>query len=234
MLWKIVKMMIDANTLKKISILGQKDVLKGLLEYIDIDQIPIYYGGNLSYSDPSNPDAPHIQDSCRWYSPEVLNMNDWVDRINKNRDPSLDPSLPRPHGGSGVQEALPIPGSDAYKFAMTHPRCSYEEFMAKSRSMVVGSGLSIDIPVADNEVSPENDGTVSASGNASMTSPLTPIRSTLLQNTSPISGLVTPYHGSGLSSEFPHANFTDNFSVTSNLTPITTPKRRGSVIPNTL
>jgi hypothetical protein len=66
-MWGLVKPMIHPNTQRKVRILSKKDVLRGLQEHIDIDQIPEYYGGNARCSPPSDMDAVAEvgKDSCR-------------------------------------------------------------------------------------------------------------------------------------------------------------------------
>jgi len=50
MLWKILKPMLDANTQKKVHIIGS-DYQKTLLEHIAPDQLPVEYGGTCSHKD---------------------------------------------------------------------------------------------------------------------------------------------------------------------------------------
>lgn len=56
-IWKLIKGLVHENTQRKIKILSQKEVLNGLLEHIDIDQIPSYYGGGMDFGG---------KDSCRY------------------------------------------------------------------------------------------------------------------------------------------------------------------------
>lgn len=46
-LWRMVKPMVHENTQKKIQILSKSQTLQGLLQHIDIENIPVYYGKNL-------------------------------------------------------------------------------------------------------------------------------------------------------------------------------------------
>lgn len=55
-LWRLIKSLVHENTQKKVRVLSKREVLDGLLEYIDIEQIPEYYGGKLDYGG---------HDSCR-------------------------------------------------------------------------------------------------------------------------------------------------------------------------
>ncbi|RYG67290.1 hypothetical protein EON64_07755 [archaeon] len=74
MAWKIVKPMVHENTQKKIRILSPKETLKGLQEHIDISDIPEYYGGQKDYGG---------HDSVRFCSPETVEMNEYVRRLNE-------------------------------------------------------------------------------------------------------------------------------------------------------
>jgi hypothetical protein len=71
-IWRIVKPMVHEvhprlfaspdrltepqNTQKKVKILSKREVLAGLSEHIDVNQIPVYYGGKLDMGG---------HDSCR-------------------------------------------------------------------------------------------------------------------------------------------------------------------------
>ena len=99
MIWKIAKQFVHPNSQKKVRILSKADTLSGLQEFIDIDQIPVYYGGNLRYEAPSScivdindndtADDPQIpnhvseKDVCRYYSPDTIQLNQYVEQINK-------------------------------------------------------------------------------------------------------------------------------------------------------
>lgn len=72
--WKLVKPLVHENTQQKVRILSASETLKGLLEHIDIDQIPEYYGGNLDYGG---------HDSCRFKCPDVVAMDEYVRKLNE-------------------------------------------------------------------------------------------------------------------------------------------------------
>jgi len=74
MIWKMVKSLVHENTQRKVRILAKKDVLSGLSEFIDVDQIPEWYGGKLDYGG---------ADSCRFKSPDVVAMNAYVKSLNE-------------------------------------------------------------------------------------------------------------------------------------------------------
>jgi len=74
MLWKMIKPMVHPNTQKKVKILSRSETLKGLEEHIAIEDIPEYYGGKRDYGG---------HDSCRWQSPEVVALGEFVKRINE-------------------------------------------------------------------------------------------------------------------------------------------------------
>jgi hypothetical protein len=89
MLWKIVKPMVHENTQRKVRILSKSETLKGLQEHIDLSQIPVYYGGELQYPPPtdylaneSDDQEKNHLDSCRYYSPDVIEMNGYVRQLN--------------------------------------------------------------------------------------------------------------------------------------------------------
>lgn len=71
--WKLLKPLVHENTQKKVKILSASETLKGLQEHIDISQIPEYYGGQLDFGGP---------DSCRFSSPEVLEMEEYVRKVS--------------------------------------------------------------------------------------------------------------------------------------------------------
>lgn len=82
-IYRMVKSLIHENTQKKIRILSKRDTLAGLQEHIDISQIPEYYGGQLRYGpEPTDPSKDN-KDSCRFYSPDVIAMNEFVKNINE-------------------------------------------------------------------------------------------------------------------------------------------------------
>jgi hypothetical protein len=74
-LWKMIKGFIHENTQKKIRILSKKETLEGLMEHIDIENIPIYYGGKLDCG------GDRGIDSCRFYSPEVVQCKKYTDGV---------------------------------------------------------------------------------------------------------------------------------------------------------
>ena len=77
--------MVHENTQKKVKILSKKEILPGLLEYIDIEQIPEYYGGKLDYG--GGPD------NCRFKNPLVVEMNNFVKNINERLTPEQKAKL---------------------------------------------------------------------------------------------------------------------------------------------
>lgn len=72
-IWKLVKPLVHENTQKKVKILSKREVLAGMQEHIDISQIPEYYGGQLDFGG---------KDSCRFKSPQVLEMERYVRELN--------------------------------------------------------------------------------------------------------------------------------------------------------
>ena len=106
--WKIVKPLVHPNTQKKVRILSSKEVLAGLSEYIDVDQIPEYYGGKLDFGG---------HDSCRFHCPESLEMNEYVRKINEkhsiNVDSSMLPPPPSTGTGNGIPQPIAIPTSSS-------------------------------------------------------------------------------------------------------------------------
>lgn len=72
-LWRVVRPLVHPNTQKKVRILTKSESLKGLQEHIDISNIPEYYGGELDFGG---------HDSCRYQSPEVIELNNFVQRVN--------------------------------------------------------------------------------------------------------------------------------------------------------
>ncbi len=75
-IWAIVRPFIDPNTQKKVRILSAKDTLPGLLEFIDMNQIPVYYGGQLDFGTGI--------DSCRHHSPETKRIKEYVKNVMNN------------------------------------------------------------------------------------------------------------------------------------------------------
>lgn len=99
LLWQIVRPMVHPNTQAKVRILTKGATLKGLQEHIDISNIPEFYGGQLDFGG---------HDSCRFHSPEVVELNNFVQRINEgmpqpknNFDENFVNSSPSPPGRPG-------------------------------------------------------------------------------------------------------------------------------------
>ena len=69
-------------------ILGPAETLKGLLEHLEPSQIPTYYGGQLVVGDGG-------KECARFSSREVLELNDFVTRLNAGE--SMGP-FPNAHG----------------------------------------------------------------------------------------------------------------------------------------
>lgn len=78
MMWKLIKPLVHPNTQKKVNILSSRETLEGLLKNIDITQIPEYYGGQLDFGG---------HDSARFSSPETLELNEYVRRLNEGIEP---------------------------------------------------------------------------------------------------------------------------------------------------
>ena len=102
--WKLVKPLIHPNTQKKacrsskplqielpiiiiisyfvsqVKILNAKETLEGLQEHIDLANIPEYYGGKLDFGGP---------DSCRFHSPEVIALNEFVRDLNERHNVAI-------------------------------------------------------------------------------------------------------------------------------------------------
>lgn len=97
-IWRIVKPLVNENTQKKIKILSAKDTLNGLLEHIDISQIPKYYGGKLDYPEDEDLNEPSQstrsnstfyytrgrdpKDSVRFNCTESRDLEEYVLKIN--------------------------------------------------------------------------------------------------------------------------------------------------------
>jgi hypothetical protein len=69
-IWKLIKPMVHENTQKKVKILAKKEILNGLLEHVDMSEIPIYYGGLKDYGGGI--------DSCRFNSPDEIALAEYV------------------------------------------------------------------------------------------------------------------------------------------------------------
>ena len=83
--WKLVKPLVHENTQQKVRILSSSETLKGLLEHIDIDQIPEYYGGNLDYGG---------HDSCRFKCPDAVEMDEYVRKLNEGENGLVQSRVP--------------------------------------------------------------------------------------------------------------------------------------------
>lgn len=83
-LWRLLKPLVHENTQKKVHILSGSDNLSVLQEYIDIEQIPTYYGGKLDFGG---------NDSCRFQSPETLEISNYVNQLNSSKDQGKEESL---------------------------------------------------------------------------------------------------------------------------------------------
>jgi len=83
--WRLVKPMVHENTQKKIRILSAKETLKGLMEHIDFDQIPEWYGGGLDFGG---------KDSCRFHCPETAQITEYVKKINDRQSLSAQTKIP--------------------------------------------------------------------------------------------------------------------------------------------
>jgi hypothetical protein len=89
---------VHENTEKKIKILSKKETLSGLMAHIDISNIPKYYGKSISNTtlflfrfgidgldiSGGELDFPGNKglDNCRFFSPEVLALQKYVDELN--------------------------------------------------------------------------------------------------------------------------------------------------------
>ncbi len=109
-LWKVIKPLVHENTQKKVRILSSKEVLPGLMEYIDIDQIPEYYGGKLDFGG---------RDSCRFQCPETVAVNEYVRKLNEQNgtNPSTEDDTSPSAGGSvsgppGNRGSIPDPDDE--------------------------------------------------------------------------------------------------------------------------
>jgi hypothetical protein len=96
--WRLVKPMIHENTQRKIRILSGKETLKGLQEHIDFDQIPVYYGGGLDFGG---------HDSCRFNSPETLQITEFVKRLNEKH--SIQTKVPFSDGPADSKPESSLP-----------------------------------------------------------------------------------------------------------------------------
>lgn len=74
--WRMMKPLVHENTQKKVKILAKKEILSGLLEHIDKDQIPCYYGGEMNFGS---------EDSCRFRSVDEVKLAEFVVNIGKVR-----------------------------------------------------------------------------------------------------------------------------------------------------
>lgn len=83
MIWRLVKPLVHENTQKKIKILSTKQTLEGLMELIDIEQIPVYYGGKLDFGG---------KDSCRFQSAESLALQEYVRALNEKFETGTSPT----------------------------------------------------------------------------------------------------------------------------------------------
>lgn len=99
MLWRVVKPLVHENTQKKVRILSSKETLSGLQEHISIENIPVFYGGQLTCGDGS-------KDCCRFSSEESLAINDFVRRINDRH--SVGSKVPF-DGMDGLDSESPLP-----------------------------------------------------------------------------------------------------------------------------
>lgn len=72
--WRMMKPLVHENTQKKVKILAKKDILAGLMEHIEIDQIPCYYGGGMNFGS---------EDSCRFKGPDEVALAEFVSKIGK-------------------------------------------------------------------------------------------------------------------------------------------------------
>lgn len=98
-MWAIVKPWVHPNTQKKVRIVGSGEavVLAALKEHIDAANIPRYYGGDLACGDGG-------KDSARFASPDVLVLNDYVQRLNAG---TLPPTALAPPDASTDASAEP-------------------------------------------------------------------------------------------------------------------------------
>lgn len=110
--WKLVKHLVHENTQKKVRILSSREILTGLQEHIDVDTIPVYYGGKLVHGE----NAEEL-DCCRFHSPEVTGMNEYVRKLNENasstgnKDATFDTTGGGGGGGGGQEKPSQPPGN---------------------------------------------------------------------------------------------------------------------------
>ncbi len=87
----LIKGFISAATLDKIKLCGtnQEEILTLMSECIERDQIPEYYGGGLKYEGYAGKGG---NDSCRYNSPFVTELNQFVERIPGQKADGFDHS----------------------------------------------------------------------------------------------------------------------------------------------
>jgi hypothetical protein len=99
--WKMLKPMVHPNTQKKVRILSPSETLSGLQEYIDISQIPEYYGGQMDFGG---------HDSCLFSNPDSVAMDEFVRRLNAGEEApspthSTVPFSDKKNGGDAEKSA---------------------------------------------------------------------------------------------------------------------------------
>lgn len=99
--WKLVKPLVHENTQNKVKILSSHETLKGLLEHIDIDQIPEYYGGNMDFGG---------HDSCRFSCPDVVEMEEYVRKLNEGENGPPQSKIPFSDKANGDHNLPETPG----------------------------------------------------------------------------------------------------------------------------
>jgi CRAL/TRIO domain len=131
-LWRIVRPLVHPNTQAKVRILTRSDTLAGLQEHIDISNIPEFYGGKLDFGG---------KDSCRFHSPEVVDMANFVLRVNEGSaevksqfDEHAVNASPTPPGKPGELFTPHVGSGSGSSIAHSY---SSESFLPDSRNQAV-------------------------------------------------------------------------------------------------
>jgi len=83
-IYAMVKPWVHENTQKKVHICSPSENLEALLENIDIENIPTYYGGNMTFEGKGGKDV------CRFHNPDVKTMDEFVHSVNKGEINSME------------------------------------------------------------------------------------------------------------------------------------------------
>ena len=87
--WGWIKKGLDPNTVKKLHVLQPAEVLPTLQQYVDMENIPQRFGGDLEFEHGMQPKLdPELSNALKWLPPNAslpMGPVKWLDQGKRNR-----------------------------------------------------------------------------------------------------------------------------------------------------